>query len=140
MKQIRLEIGINYQLIRRGCEPPVYEFCADVVENVSGSYGVRSHGDCKSRYVDFMVPDWVEYVRYRDEGVAHIGRKDCYSKSGTANFCFVICKKPVKNRVYNCFGEGNTDALIDEAMQGGFELVYPAENGDMLRMDVQLAV
>lgn len=136
MKNIKVEIGVGYQEVRNGYEPITYKFSANAIENMCMGYGIVGGGrDCKSRTIEVSVPDWVELS---EEHMLHICKPGTRSKSGSCNLCFVVCKKPVRDREYSCFGACDQQALIDEALAGGLELVYPDKNGEMVRMDVEM--
>lgn len=141
MKEVGIKVGVNYFNVPNGHEPGTYVLNSDVVNNIDGKYGICGLGSCVQRWLKVFIPDWIEFsTKFSGfSGLSvHMCRPGYGSKSGSLDLCFIVCKSPVKNKAFDILpGNIGQDRLIDEALSAGLELVYPDENGDMLRMDVE---
>lgn len=135
MKKIDVTFGCNYTPIKNGSRPSTYRFFADAWINICGGFGIPSAGDCKSRTISVLVPDWIVPSRKRSW---HIAVANTRSNSGSDDLAFVVCnERPTQDVAM--FGSCDQYALIDKAIASGLKLIYPTKDGSMATMPVSVA-
>lgn len=135
MKRVHIEFGVGYYTIPRGHKPSAYHFYADAICHISGSFGIPTRDNCKCRYVEVELPDWIVPSSRWMWPMSVDGVR---STSGDDNLAFVTCNETAEMDV-EYFGSCDQDALIDKALSSGLTLHYPTADGSMATMPVYIA-
>lgn len=134
MRKITTRIGVKSTL--RNPQAPideqVWDVECDISDRICGPYGISCVNTDTERRIYVEVPDWVVPSKKWNWELSRPGYK---SKSGSDDLCFIVCRAPAKVTV-DLPGRINHDEFINKALSGGLELVYPGDNGEMLRMDL----
>lgn len=132
-----IAVGILYSPVDHGHLPQTYVFNANVINAISGSYGISGGAAYKKRaFIEIDLPDDVVPSKKWNWPLSIPGRK---SKSGSDDLCFVECGKTATKEC-DFFGSLDPEKLILEALESGVYFIFPNEKGEMERKKIDYKI